>query len=231
MPIPSAGTSGPERRLAGDRAYDAIRAAILDGTIGPGERLDDADLQRWLGMSKTPIRRALQTLTLEGFVETAAQSYTRVVRPSPEDALLHLQTAGVIVLGMFDLVLGSATAQDRRGLVALVDQIVAGLEAEDKDRSIAAAGAFYLRLSELCPNRVLVRLTQRTLAARAYYVLVAYSALEQDWGEPTAAYRALRTALDSRRIDDARAAVKRIFRIAAAETVPSPLHSSRGPSE
>jgi len=203
------------RRLARDRAYDAIRDAILDGTLTPGERLDDAELQRWLGMSKTPIRQALQMLTLEGFVETAAQSYTRVVAPAVEDAVLHLQTAGVLVLGILEVVVPVTTAEQRAELVVLLDAIIAALEAEDEERSIAAAQGYYLRLIGLCPNRVLIRLSERSLAARAYYVLVAYSGLHLDWSEPLAAYRSLRDALASGEISGVRAAVKRLFRITA----------------
>ncbi|WP_324170120.1 GntR family transcriptional regulator [Microbacterium oxydans] len=52
-------------------AVDRIRATIFDGTLVPGERLSDEELQRWLGMSRTPVREALSGLTRIGLVETA----------------------------------------------------------------------------------------------------------------------------------------------------------------
>ncbi|MFF2773159.1 GntR family transcriptional regulator, partial [Streptomyces bacillaris] len=194
MPVPGVTEVRQTRVLARDRAYEAIRAAILDGTIRPGERLDDGELQVWLGMSKTPIRQALHALTVEGFVETAPQSYTRVIEPRVEDAVLHLQTIGVFVLGVLDLTLDGLSAADRDGLVGDVDRLIAALESADLERSLAASQGFYAHLIELCPNRVLLRLAERTLAARAFYVGVAYRALGIDWSEAAQSYMSLRAA-------------------------------------
>ncbi|QNE35789.1 GntR family transcriptional regulator [Leifsonia shinshuensis] len=215
MPVPGVSEVRQTRVLARDRAYGSLRTAILDGTIRPGEHLDDAELQAWLGMSKTPIRQALHALTIEGFVETAAQSYTRVVEPRVEDAVLHLQTIGVFVLGVLDLTLDGLSAADRDALVADVDRLIAALEAADLEASLAGSQVYYGRLMALCPNRVLLRLAERTLAARAFYVGVAYRALGIDWPEAAQAYAALRSALaaaDSRAVT---AAEREIFRIDA----------------
>ena len=216
MPVPGVSEVRQTRVLARDRAYESLRTAILDGTIRPGERLDDAELQAWLGMSTTPIRQALHALTVEGFVETAAQSYTRVVEPRVEDAVLHLQTIGVFVLGVLDLTLERLTDADRDALVGDVDLLIAALDAADLEASLAASQQYYGRLMALCPNHVLLRLAARTLAARAFYVGVAYRALGIDWPEAAQSYAALRTALaaaDSRAVD---AAEREIFRIDAS---------------
>ena len=218
MPVPGVSEVRQTRVLARDRAYASLRTAILDGTIRPGERLDDAELQAWLGMSKTPIRQALHALTVEGFVETAAQSYTRVVEPRVADAVLHLQTIGVFILGVLDLTLDRLSAADRDALVADVDRLIAALEAADLEASIAGSQQYYGRLMALCPNRVLLRLAERTLAARAFYVGVAYRALGIDWPEAAQAYAALRTALAAADSRGVAAAERAIFRIDALRT-------------
>lgn len=218
MPVPGVSEVRQTRVLARDRAYESLRTAILDGTIRPGERLEDAELQAWLGMSKTPIRQALHALTIEGFVETAAQSYTRVVEPRVEDAVLHLQTIGVFILGVLDLTLDRLTDDDREALVADVDRLIAALEAADLDASLAGSQRYYGRLMALCPNRVLLRLVERTLAARAYYVGVAYRALGIDWPEAAQSYAALRTALAAADWRGVTAAEREIFRIDALRT-------------
>ncbi len=77
MPVPEReGTL--DRDLLRDRAYVALRDAIVDGTLAPGERLRDAELTRWLGLSRTPVREALARLEQDGLVETAPQRFTRV---------------------------------------------------------------------------------------------------------------------------------------------------------
>src|SRR3954466_6364652 len=76
MPVPA---NDPfERDLLRDRAYAAIRDAIVDGTLAPGERLRDQELCAWLGLSRTPVREALARLEADGLVESAPQRVTRV---------------------------------------------------------------------------------------------------------------------------------------------------------
>src|SRR5262245_4062424 len=56
-------------RLRRQVAYDAMRAAILDGTFAPGELLAEAALAARFRTSRTPIREALMRLQEEGLVE------------------------------------------------------------------------------------------------------------------------------------------------------------------
>ena len=77
MPVP-ANKAALERDLLRDRAYAALRDAIVDGTLAPGERLRDQELCAWLGLSRTPVREALSRLEQDGLVETEPQRFTRV---------------------------------------------------------------------------------------------------------------------------------------------------------
>ncbi|MDD4774917.1 MAG: GntR family transcriptional regulator [Syntrophomonas sp.] len=47
---------------------DAIRNAIMNGSLQPRERLMEIQLAEELGVSRTPIREALRKLELEGFI-------------------------------------------------------------------------------------------------------------------------------------------------------------------
>jgi len=51
-----------------DKAYAAIKDAILSLKLEPGTPLVEGDLAQQLGISKTPVRDALQELEREGFV-------------------------------------------------------------------------------------------------------------------------------------------------------------------
>jgi len=77
MPVPKR-VASPPRQLLRDDAFVAIRAAIVDGTLAPGERLVDAELSAWLGVSRTPIREALARLDAAGLVQTRPGRYTIV---------------------------------------------------------------------------------------------------------------------------------------------------------
>ena len=84
MPVPE--RAPLDRDLLRDRAYVALRDAIVAGTLAPGERLRDAELCRWLGLSRTPVREALGRLEQDGLVETAPQRFTRVTPLDRRDA-------------------------------------------------------------------------------------------------------------------------------------------------
>lgn len=92
MPVPVQTTPSGPRRLLRDVVFDQILAAIQDGTLEPGERLNDDDLVNWLGVSRTPVREATARLVSLGLVEMEANRYTRVATPSTDDyvAALHL---------------------------------------------------------------------------------------------------------------------------------------------
>jgi DNA-binding GntR family transcriptional regulator len=49
--------------------YDRVRADIVHGALRPNQRLVEVELAERLGVSRTPVREALQRLTLEGLVQ------------------------------------------------------------------------------------------------------------------------------------------------------------------
>lgn len=69
-----------------DRAVLGIRDLVLRGELGVGERLTEAELAERLGVSRTPIRAALQKLEEEGLLEEA-QPTGYVVRSFSESDL------------------------------------------------------------------------------------------------------------------------------------------------
>ncbi|MGK9170704.1 GntR family transcriptional regulator [Inquilinus limosus] len=55
-------------------AVDSLRRAIISGDLGLGEQLSEGTLSRMLGISKTPVREALQQLRNEGLVRIIPQT-------------------------------------------------------------------------------------------------------------------------------------------------------------
>lgn len=53
---------------ASDRAYDTLRAEIIDWELPPGSVLSEVEQSLRLGVSRTPLREALARLTADGLV-------------------------------------------------------------------------------------------------------------------------------------------------------------------
>ncbi|TKV58611.1 GntR family transcriptional regulator [Nakamurella flava] len=68
----------PQQVSVADFVYSEILGAVHDGRLRPGERLNDIELADQFGVSRTPVREALQRLREIGLVEAAAARYTRV---------------------------------------------------------------------------------------------------------------------------------------------------------
>src|ERR1700742_5228508 len=100
MPVPR-GRGLVSRSLLREDAYRAIRDAIVDGTLAPGERLNDAELVAWLGVSRTPIREALSRLEQAGLVQTKPGRFTIV---SPLD-IRETRSAQSVAAAMHELAL------------------------------------------------------------------------------------------------------------------------------
>ena len=69
----------------GEYAYEAIRAGILSRRWLPGDPLSEQQLAEELGISRTPVRQALQHLEREGFVMVLPSRGTFVAELSLED--------------------------------------------------------------------------------------------------------------------------------------------------
>jgi DNA-binding GntR family transcriptional regulator len=72
-------SAGPLPRISfRDRVYEIIQAAIVSGEFTPGMQIRDVDIAKSLGVSRTPVREALQRLADDGLVITTPGAVTRV---------------------------------------------------------------------------------------------------------------------------------------------------------
>ncbi|WP_112249208.1 GntR family transcriptional regulator [Kribbella monticola] len=142
MPIPQ--TQGlVARSLLRDDAYRAIRDAIVDGTLAPGERLSDPELVAWLGISRTPIREALARLEQAGLVQTKPGRFTIV---SPLD-LRQTRSAQLVAAAMHELAVREAVPlMSEHELTAMReanDRFAKALRANDVDAALQADDDFH----------------------------------------------------------------------------------------
>ena len=79
-------SSNGNRSLLKSKAYDVIKKKIMDEDFAPGTFLAERKLALMLGMSKTPVKSALERLAIEGFVTISPQQCI-LVRELPMDEI------------------------------------------------------------------------------------------------------------------------------------------------
>lgn len=171
MPVPSTQPAA-ERKLLRDTVQDKIRAAIMDGTLEPGERLNDDDLIAWLGVSRTPIREALAELARAGLIEMAPNRYTRVAAPTKDELLDAYRTLGVIYGGVVRLAVPRFTAAQRKKIVAVLDDVAARVDGAHMDDVAREGSDIYAMWVEACGNASLAQLCRATTDGLAFKLRV-----------------------------------------------------------
>jgi DNA-binding GntR family transcriptional regulator len=143
-----------ERGTSLTAAFQMMRKLIVLGQLSPGSWIVETDLAKRLGLSRTPIRGALQWLQREGYVvENRENTKARMlVAPLTKEDARELYT----IVGHFEALAGSLTATyppDRReklaaDLAALNNQLneIATQQPVDPRRVFDLDEAFHNRL-------------------------------------------------------------------------------------
>lgn len=72
-------------QLIKDRVFDELKKDIINNALLPGTKLKEEEIARTLGVSRTPVREAINRLELEGFVKLIPQRGAYVARATQKD--------------------------------------------------------------------------------------------------------------------------------------------------
>jgi len=113
--------------------YSALRRAIFDGDLQDGDRIVEAEVSRKLGISRAPIREALQSLRQAGLVEHEPRRGWYVIALEPDDMWdIYLIRAAIEALAA-RRVAEQMSPQLKAQLEALIAHMAAAAEAGDPD--------------------------------------------------------------------------------------------------
>ncbi|MGK9148016.1 GntR family transcriptional regulator [Plantibacter flavus] len=212
MPVPTS-SSDIERRSLRDVAAERIRAAIFDGTLAPGEHLNDGELQDWLGMSRTPIREALNDLARIGLIEMAAQRYTRVALPDPQKRTEVLQTIGAMLGGVVRVTVPTLSPAQKKPLLRSLGTVLTALPKRDADEVTSVGWTFVQDVIEACPNQSLVTATKDIVNALSFRIAATNAVDDVPWDVLDEGFAQLRDAIDAGDAVQAELAIESIYRL------------------
>jgi len=177
-----------------------LQEAILDGTLVAGERLHDDELIGWLGVSRTPIRTALERLADLGLVEMEPNRFTRVAVPTRANLVQGLQVYAALLASAAKRrvpTLDAAALDEFRRRLAVVEAIVSrtddGLWRREELEAADRVFACFLRRSS---NALLLTLLQEVRMRLVFGFLNLRVPIESDTVSEFAA--SLLTAVERR---------------------------------
>jgi DNA-binding GntR family transcriptional regulator len=118
--------------------YEALIELIVNRTLKPGQHLVEAELAEYLGVSRQPVREALQRLQTEGWVDLRPAQGAFVHMPTEEEADQLLSVRSVLETHSARLAAEHATPEDVERLWKLQNEGVDAVAAEDGKRIVAA---------------------------------------------------------------------------------------------
>lgn len=126
--------------------FDTIRDEVLSGSLKPGEVLNTIELSRRLGVSRTPIREALNRLVSIGLVGNETHRGFFVAKLSVDQLLEIYFIRGVVSGACSRLSIRNLTNQQKHTLEQLCDAMESSIAADDHKRMLELNYQFHMTI-------------------------------------------------------------------------------------
>ncbi|WP_169582951.1 MULTISPECIES: GntR family transcriptional regulator [Microbacterium] len=187
----------PSGAVLGDEVYTRLGEAILDGTLAPGARLRDHELAEWLGVSRTPVREALQRLERVGLVEVSPHRYTRVSIPNDKAQSDTLEFVAYLMGNAARMAVRDASDEQLHDALAELEAVIAASRADDYAALLRTSHVFFAKLTRATGNVAIIRFMREAELAIRRNISTWRPLIECPLGR-TAAYEDFRDAMRER---------------------------------
>jgi DNA-binding GntR family transcriptional regulator len=147
----------PARALLKDKAYDRIKHRLLNNDYPPGTFLSERQLAERLGMSKTPVKAALERLESEGFISVSPQQGIVVRELSVHEIADQYEIRAALESYALRTLAGRLTPDQ-------VARVQANLKAQsrlrgtgDVEKGVELDAEFHIQFAEFLGNREILR--------------------------------------------------------------------------
>ena len=212
----------PYRPLS-EEAYEALRDAILNSRLAPGDRIVEAEIARQMEISRAPIREAIRKLERDGLVEYQPRRGTVVAQLSGDDVRDVYSLRAHLEAYAIRLAAERVTAQDLAALESLLERMNDCAMKDDLRGLIAADVEFHGRICQTSGSKRVFRLWD-SLNPHSWTLLTGSWATEYTLAQIAERHRPILDALYAHDPDRAESEIRRHI-VELAETVLSHLDS------
>lgn len=138
--------------------FETLREAIIQGRLGPGERLMEVQLADEMGVSRTPVREAIRKLELEGFVVMIPRKGAYVASYSVKDIVDVFEVRAALEGLAAGLAAERVTPEELEEMERAVLQIYEVSHGNDLDILVAKDTDFHDLIYKASRNQRLVQI-------------------------------------------------------------------------
>ena len=153
---------GRSRRTLADELRLALADDIVRGLLVPGAALDETELARRFGVSRTPVREAIRQLAASGLVEVRPHRGAVVARPSEERLLGMFEAMAELEALCAGLAAERMSPAERGALEAVHEELRALIQGGDPQRYHEVNEAFHAAIYAGTHNAYLAEMTHAT---------------------------------------------------------------------
>jgi len=147
-----------EHKNLNERVYEVIRDMIVSRELRPGERIIEEELAEKLGVSRTPIMRALIRLNQEGLIEKIPRKGTYVKKFLLKDALAIYDVREVIEGLAARLAASSITDKQIQKMREIFEKAESLTKKEHFDAYVKADMKFHELLVQASGNKIILEI-------------------------------------------------------------------------
>lgn len=213
--------------------YEALLELITNRDLPPGQHLVESELAEQLGVSRQPVREALQRLSMEGWVDLRPGYGAFVHQPTASEADQLFAVRGLLETESARLAARNATEEGLAALRELLEVGVAALDRGDTEGAVEANAELHRRITELSGNAVLAELAgQVARRVRWYHTSVADFRGRSAWDEHAQIIEAIAEGAAGEAADQMRQHTERtrrmyLERVAEGDTPVAPAPARR----
>ena len=195
--------------LLRDLAYERIKDAIRNAGVSPGDPLSENSISKALGISRTPVRAAIQQLAQEGLLEIIPGRAVTVASQTFSDVIDVVHIRSLLEPELVRLATENISPSQITSLEAAMEEMEAAIEADDRPAWSRADATYHDILGRACPNKMLAESVIQLRNRVHHMANVDTQSNPERLTECTQEHREILDAIVARDSNAARAAARR----------------------
>jgi DNA-binding GntR family transcriptional regulator len=167
-----------------DRVYETLEELIIYGGLAPGQHLVEADIAKKLGVSRIPVREALQLLARDGWIDLRPRQGAFVHQPTMRQVDDVFSVRTLLEVEATRLAASKATNDSIPALRSILRTGREALARADERELVMLNSQIHAHITQMGENEVLAGLIARLdKRIRWYFARVVMSRGQNSWKE------------------------------------------------